>query len=195
MNLSALLSEELEKLDENGKIKLSNEIFTLLTRYANQGDYYQENLRRADVLGFGGRKTRIAPGAIVRVRDKEKVGQNVFIGLYAYVNGDVTIEDNVLIGPHCSIAAGNHKFDPQTGWFSGRTEPDGDESIVIGWGSWLASGITVTGGVKIGRCNLICANSVVTRSTPDYAIMAGTPARQIGSIDPNTGEYIWKKEE
>ena len=107
---------------------------------------------------------------------------------FAYVNGDVTIEDNVLIGPHCSIAAGNHKFDPQTGWFSGRTEPDGDESIVIGWGSWLASGITVTGGVKIGRCNLICANSVVTRSTPDYAIMAGTPARQIGSIDPDKEE-------
>ncbi|PIE04862.1 MAG: transferase, partial [Spirochaetales bacterium] len=28
-------------------------------------------------------------------------------------------------------------------------------------------------------------------NTPDYAIMAGTPARQIGTIDKKTGEYIW----
>ena len=63
--------------------------------------------------------------------------------------------------------------------------------IVIGDGSWLASGCTVTGGVTIGKCNLICANSVVTKDTPDYAIMAGTPARPIGRIDPESGEYLW----
>ena len=69
-----------------------------------------------------------------------------------------------------------------------RDEP---KPITIGDGSWLASGCTVTSGVTIGRANLICANSVVTKSTPDYAIMAGTPARQIGEIDPETGEYHW----
>jgi len=102
----------------------------------------------------------------------------------------------VLIGPHCSIAAGNHKYDPATGWFSARTEPDGDDSIVIGDGCWLASKVTVTGGVKLGRANLVCAGAVVTKSTPDYAIMAGIPARQIGRIDPESGEYVWfhKKE-
>ena len=62
---------------------------------------------------------------------------------------------------------------------------------MIGQGSWLASGVTVTAGVKIGKKNLICANSVVTKSTADYAIMAGTPAKQIGRIEPETGEYIW----
>lgn len=55
--------------------------------------------------------------------------------------------------------------------------------ITIGDGSWLASGCTVTNGVTIGRANLICANSVVTHDTPDYAIMAGTPAgRSVRSI-------------
>ena len=71
------------------------------------------------------------------------------------------------------------------------TEHDGDDSIVIGDGCWLASKVTVTGGVRLGRANLICAGSVVTKSTPDYAIMAGVPARQIGEIDPTTGEYVW----
>ncbi|MGI5892991.1 MAG: acyltransferase [Candidatus Merdivicinus sp.] len=180
--------------DESGKIILSDELFAILTRYANQSDNLQDNLRRAEFLGFGGREIRIAPGAIVRVRHPEKIGRNIFIGLYDYINGDVAIGNNTLIGPHCSITAGNHKFDPETGWFSGRTEPDGDESVEIGEGSWLASGVMVTAGVKIGRKNLICANSVVTKNTPDYAIMAGTPARQVGSIDPITGEYHWKKE-
>jgi acetyltransferase-like isoleucine patch superfamily enzyme len=51
--------------------------------------------------------------------------------------------------------------------------------------------VTVTGGVRLGRANLICAGSVVTKSTPDYAIMAGVPARQVGEINPTTGEYVW----
>ena len=99
----------------------------------------------------------------------------------------------MLIGPHCSIVAGNHKFDPATGWFSARTERDGDDSVVIGEGSWLASGVTVTPGVRIGKCNLVCAGAVVTKSTEDYSIMAGVPARRVGRIDPESGEYVWEK--
>ena len=103
----------------------------------------------------------------------------------------MTVGDDVLIGPHCSIVAGNHKFDPATGAFTARTEGDGDESVVIGDGSWLCSNVTVTPGCKIGRCNLICAGAVVTKSTPDYAILAGVPAKRVGEIDPVTGEYRW----
>jgi len=173
---------------------MDDEQFALFTIYANQSDNNEDNYRRADVLGFGGRKVRIMPGAIVRVKDPAKIGSNVAFGLYTYVNGDVTIEDNVLIGPHSSVAAGNHKFDPATGYFSARTETDRDDSIVIGFGTWIASNVTVTGGVRIGKANLICAGSVVTKSTPDYAIMAGIPAKQVGHIDPVTGQYIWHKE-
>ena len=170
--------------------RISDELFADLTYFCNESDNGPDNSHRAELLGLGNRGIRVAPGAIIRI-PKDQVGKNVFIGLYSYVNGNVTIEDNVLIGPHCSIAAGNHKFDPQTGWFSARTEPDGDDSILIGAGCWLASKVTVTGGVKLGKANLICAGAVVTKSTPDYAIMAGIPAKQIGRIDPETGAYIW----
>ena len=176
------------------KDKMDDELFAQLTAYANQSDNGVDNVRRAEVLGLGGREIKVAPGSIIRVKDTRKIGRNIFFGLYTYINGDVTVGDNVLIGPHCSVAAGNHKFDPATGHFSARTDGDYDNSIVIGWGSWLASNVTVTAGVKIGRANLVCAGAVVTRSTPDYAIMAGIPAKQVGRIDPETGKYIWFSE-
>lgn len=165
--------------------------FEMLTQYCHETDNRPANLRRAEVLGFGGREVRIAPGAIVKVLDKNSIGSNIHIGLYTYINGDVTVEDDVLIGPHCALTAGHHKFDPATQSFSLRTNDDYDNSIRIGRGSWLATGVTVTAGVKVGRANLICAHAVVTKDTPDYAIMAGVPARQAGRIDPETGEYHW----
>ena len=174
-------------------IKLNDEEFERMTRYCNAGDNHEDNKKRAVLIGWPD-AVGIAPGAIIRLSPQGYIGKNSFVGLYCYVNGTVQIEDNVLIGPGCALPAGQHKFDPATGWFSARTEPDGDESIKVGFGSWLCAHVTVTPGVKIGRANLICAGAVVTKSTPDYAIMAGTPAKQIGRIDPETGEYIWYKD-
>ena len=174
---------------------MTDEMFAQLTEYCNRGDNAEDDARRAELLGLGGRRIMVAPGAIIRVPDKEKIGSDIFIGLYSYVNGPVTIEDQVLIGPHCALTAGHHKFDPATQAFTARTEKDYDNSIVIGRGSWLAAGVTVTAGVKIGKANLICAAAVVTKSTEDYAIMAGVPARQVGRIDPVTGEYHWFSKE
>ena len=170
---------------------MTDEMFAQLTEYCNRSDNAEDNARRAELLGFGGRRVLVAPGAIIRVPDKEKIGSDIFIGLYTYVHGPVTIEDQVLIGPRCSLTAGHHKFDPATQAFTARTDKDYDNSIVIGRGSWLATGVTVTAGVKIGKANLICANAVVTKSTEDYAIMAGVPARKVGYIDSVTGEYHW----
>ena len=176
-------------------IHISDELFAQLTEYCNQSDNGPDDLLRGELLGFGGRGVKVAPGAIIRVPDKNRIGKNIFIGLYSYINGPVTIEDEVLIGPHCALTAGHHKFNPATGSFSARTDGDYDNSILIGRGSWLATGVTITAGVKLGKANLVCANAVVTKSTPDYAIMAGVPARQVGRIDPENGEYQWFSKE
>ena len=172
------------------KLDMSDEMFAAINEYFQKANCFPLNRKRAIQVGIQSPETEVAPGANVRI-PKDQIGENVFIGLFCYLNGNVTIEDNVQIGPHCSIIAGNHKFDPATGWFSARTEQDGDDSVVLGFGSWIASNVTVTPGVKLGRANLVCAGAVVTKSTPDYAIMAGVPAKQIGRIDPVTGEYIW----
>lgn len=170
--------------------KYSQEEFTHLTEYAIMSDNSFDNENRAKILGFQ-ESVKVAPGAIIRLKDKSAIGKNTFIGLYSYVNGVVTIGENVLIGPHCSITSNNHVFNPETQSFNGKNQMD---PIHIGDGSWLASGVTVTAGTIIGKANLICANAVVTKSTEDYAIMAGTPAKKVGEIDPLTGQYHWFKE-
>ena len=173
-------------------VNLTDDEFLRMTRYLSvAGDTDADNRRRAVLLGFDKPGILIAPGAIVRIAPGGSVASNVFIGLYSYVSGKVTLEENVLIGPGCALTAGQHKFDPATGWFSARTEPTGDESIFISTGTWLCAHVTVTPGVKIGRANLVCAGAVVTKDTKDYAIMAGIPARQVGHIDPATGDYHW----
>lgn len=47
---------------------------------------------------------------------------------------------------------------------------------------------TILPGVKIGRGAVIAAGAVVTRDVPDFAIMGGIPAKQIGTRN-NTCEY------
>ena len=171
-------------------IIIPDEDFEKYTKFLQDTHNTDFHRKRAEVIGFDPATTMLSPGAQVD-RKHVKVGKNVLFAYYCYVSGDVTVEDNVLIGPHCAIAAGNHKFDPKTKAFTARDWMDKDVSIVIGAGSWLAHAVTVTGGVRIGKGNLICAGAVVTKSTPDFAIMAGIPARQVGEIDPDTGEYIW----
>jgi acetyltransferase-like isoleucine patch superfamily enzyme len=171
---------------------LSREEFEKMVLFCNKSDNNIDNVNRARILGFTEEGARIAPGAIVRIRKPGGIGKNSYVGLYTYVNGTVKIGENVLIGPHCSLAAGNHRFSPKTQCFTVDRAKD-ELGIVIGDGSWLATGCTITAGANVGKCNLICANSVVTKPTPDYAIMAGTPAKQVGRIDPQTGEYHWFK--
>ncbi|MBR2461116.1 MAG: acyltransferase [Clostridia bacterium] len=167
-----------------------DDLFEMMTEYVHMTNDISHNIKRGKIIGITSDDVQVAPGACVRI-PLNQIGNNIFIGLYCYLNGNVTIGNNVLIGPHCSITAGNHKFDAATGWFSARTEKDGDDSVVIGDGSWLASGVTVTPSVKIGKANLICAGSVLTKSTEDYSIMAGVPAKKIGHIEPDTGAYVW----
>ncbi len=149
------------------------------------------NLRRAALLGFGEGNIRIAPGAIVRLHEGGRIGRNCFIGLYCYVNGEVVLEDEVMLGPHCSLTSNTHRFEPATRAFTGSTRAP----IRVGRGSWLCAGCSVTAGVSVGRGNLVCAHAVVTRDTADFAIVAGVPARQVGRIDPDTGTYHWERGE
>ncbi len=171
---------------------MDGELFEQITKYFSLTNNKEGNEKRAKIYGFTEPGVQVAPGANIRIKGNQ-IGKNSFVGLYCYLNGDVKVGENCLIGPQCTLAAGNHKYDPETDWFSARTEGDGDDSIVVGDGTWIASGCTITGGVKIGRCNLICAGSVLTKSTEDYSIMAGVPAKKIGRIDPESGKYIYDK--
>lgn len=173
--------------------ELTDEEFRKFTLYTTQSNNKQDDEARAQLLGFTNENVRIAPGAIVRIGENQ-IGPRSYIGLYAYINGDVIINEDIFIGPHVSIVAGNHVFDLTTNCFSGRSSWKKGK-VVIHRGVWLTTGVVITPGTTIGECALICANSVVTSDIQPYAIVAGTPAKQIGKIDPESGQYQWFNKE
>ena len=61
--------------------------------------------------------------------------------------------------------------------------------VRIGEGSWIGHGAAVLcsrGDLTIGRHCVVAANSVVTRSIPDYSVVFGLPAKIIRQYDPHT---------
>ncbi|MGH9585096.1 MAG: acyltransferase, partial [Bryobacteraceae bacterium] len=69
------------------------------------------------------------------------------------------------------------------------TNPDGSPQGESDWNclpvkirrnASIGSHATVLGGVSVGENALVGAGAVVTRDVPDYAIVAGIPARVIG---------------
>ncbi|MFS8047088.1 acyltransferase [Rhizobium sp. BR 314] len=55
--------------------------------------------------------------------------------------------------------------------------------IVIRDKAWLGMNVTVLKGVTIGEGAVVAAGSVVTKDVPDWALVAGNPARQIRELD------------
>ena len=109
------------------------------------------------------------------------IGDGTYLGDYTHIvsNGDVRIGKDVLIAPFCYIQDTDHGFDipdlPIAAQAS-KTSP-----IVVEDDVWIATHTVITRGVRIGRGSVIGANSVVTHDVEPFAIVAGSPARPIGS--------------
>lgn len=88
------------------------------------------------------------------------------------------VEDEVMFGPYCVIAAGNHKkVNGSYRFASGIRAP-----IRVGRGSWIGAHVTLTAGAFIGKGCLVGGNSLVTKGiVPDDSIIGGVPARFIKS--------------
>lgn len=55
---------------------------------------------------------------------------------------------------------------------------------------WIGANVFITGNVTLGKHCVVAANSVVTKSFPDYSIIAGVPAKLIKFYDINKKEWI-----
>jgi len=94
-----------------------------------------------------------------------------------YGGGGVRIGNGVRIAAHTVIIPANHR--------SGNDEVPLHRAGIVAQGItiadhvWLGSGCRILDGVHIGRNAAIGAGSVVTRSVPDGATVAGVPARPI----------------
>jgi len=98
----------------------------------------------------------------------------------------VTIEDEVFIGH--GVMFTNDRF-PRATNLDGmpRTEADwAVEKTLVKRRASIGSNATILSGLTVGEGALIAAGSVVTRDVPDYAIVAGVPARIIGDTHKKT---------
>jgi acetyltransferase-like isoleucine patch superfamily enzyme len=116
-------------------------------------------------------------GAFVEIQKNARVGKNCKISSHTFVCEGVTIEDDVFIGhgvtfindtyPRATVAGG-----------SLQTEQDWQvEPTLVKKGASIGSGATILAKVTVGKRAIVGAGSVVTRSVPDCAIVAGNPAR------------------
>ena len=99
----------------------------------------------------------------------------------------VTIGNDVFFGPNCTLATPIHPFlnDERKLRFKEDGTPYDYEyakPIVIGDGCWLATNVTVCGGVTIGKNSVIGAGSVVTRDIPEGCLAVGNPCRVVRKL-------------
>lgn len=127
-----------------------------------------------------GERLRLIPPFYTDCGKNIRVGARVFINQNCtiYALAEVTIGDDVMIGPNVGLIASGHPVAPsqRRAYLLGRP-------ITIENGVWIAAGATVIGGVTIGKNSVVAAGSVVTRDVPANALVGGNPARVIRSIE------------
>ena len=112
-------------------------------------------------------------GQNVFVGNKVVIGNNVKIQNNVSVYDNVTLEDDVFCGPSMVFT---NVYNPR----SAITRKDEYRDTLVGRGATIGANATIVCGVTIGRFSFIGAGAVVNRDVPDYALVVGVPARQVG---------------
>ena len=91
--------------------------------------------------------------------------------------GEIEIGRGVMLGPNVVIRASNHATSQieLPIWEQGQT----GGRIVIGDDVWIGANAVIVPNVTIGSHVIVAAGAVVTRDVPDYAVVAGVPARVV----------------
>lgn len=118
---------------------------------------------------------RCSLGQNVYIGNDVIIGDNVKIQNNVSVYDAVTIEDDVFCGPSMVFT---NVYNPR----SAIARKDEYRPTLVRRGATIGANATVVCGVTIGTHAFIAAGAVVNRDVPDFALMAGVPARQIGWI-------------
>ncbi|MGB3900563.1 MAG: acyltransferase [Mesorhizobium sp.] len=138
---------------------------------------------------------RIGPGSRVwhfahvcagaRIGRSVSLGQNVFVGNRVVIGDfckvqnnvsvydNVTLEDGVFCGPSMVFT---NVYNPRA-LIERKSEY---RDTLVRRGATLGANCTLVCGVTVGRFAFVGAGTVVTKNVPDYALVVGVPARQIG---------------
>lgn len=116
-------------------------------------------------------------GQNVNVANHVKIGNGVKVQNNVSIYEGVELEDYVFCGPSMVFT---NDLTPRAKYPKGSV---GYKKTLIKEGASIGANATVVCGHTIGKWAMIAAGAVVTKDVPDYALMAGVPARQIGWVD------------
>ena len=146
-------------------------------------------IREDSVIGNNcnlGRNVYIGPG--VKIGDQVKIQNN------ALIYEPAVIEEAVFIGPGVIFTNDLH---PRAVNEDGSTKNENDwtkQAVVVKSGASIGAGAICAAPVTIGKWSMIAAGSVVVKDVPNFALVAGIPAKQIGWVG-KSGEKLIKEDE
>jgi acetyltransferase-like isoleucine patch superfamily enzyme len=139
--------------------------------------WHLAQVREEARLGAGcivGRGAYVGPGVVI--------GDNVKLQNYALVYEPAQLESGVFIGPATVLTNDMYPRSVDAGGKLKRADDWHAQGVVVREGASLGARVVVVAGCVIGRWALVAAGAVVTRDVPDFALVAGIPARRIGWV-------------
>ena len=127
-----------------------------------------------------GSESRI--GAFVEIQKNAVIGERCKISSHSFICEGVSIEDEVFVGH--GVMFTNDVY-PRAVNEDGTPQTESDWSVVsttVKKRASIGTNATIIAGVTIGESAMIGAGAVVTKDVPDFAIVAGVPARVIGDV-------------
>jgi len=128
-----------------------------------------------------GEGTRI--GAFVEIQKNAVIGRNCKVSSHSFICEGVTLEDGVFIGH--GVMFTNDVY-PRATTAGGALQTASDWTVLrtlVRRNASIGSNATILPGITIGESALIGAGAVVTRDVPDFAVVAGVPAKVIDWVE------------
>lgn len=181
----------------------TEELLSIFSRYREDEGKFESQMRRLIVRAMcrrAGHSLQTGPGVVFKHPETIEVGDAVFIGAQTMIqgryDGACRIGNHVWIGPHAYFDARNLTIEDYVGWGPGAkvlgsahtAEPTDIpiiateltiKPVVIGYGADIGTNATILPGVHVGANSIVGAGAVVTDNVPEYAVVAGVPARVI----------------
>jgi acetyltransferase-like isoleucine patch superfamily enzyme len=179
------------------------ELLALFSKYRNEEGSFESQMRRVILRAMcrtAGHSLQTGPGIVIKHAETVELGNAVFLGSQTMIqgryDGTCRIGNHVWIGPHAYFDARHLVIEDYVGWGPGAkvlgSSHTGDpidvpiiataltiKPVVIGYGADIGTNATILPGVHIGANAIVGAGAVVTVDVPEYAVVAGVPAKVI----------------
>lgn len=116
-------------------------------------------------------------GQNVNVSNNVKIGNECKVQNNVSIYEGVELEDGVFCGPSCVFT---NDLTPRSRYPKGNTYY---KKTLVKEGASIGANATIICGHTIGKFALVAAGALVTKDVPDYALVAGVPAKVIGTVD------------